>query len=146
MWWLWGGLATLFFLFVWMVVIRPYILISASGINISLPSFYQLQSRKFPMIRLLIIAKKFKSEGIVLTWSDIELFYQSASIEIEANPEKFQKPAVELFQDVLETMVLVKSEGYELSWNHTVMQILSGKNPREITAAFVHLMWKSKAR
>ena len=106
-----------------------------------LPEFFKFQSKQMPVIRLLQISAKFKKYGIQLLWSDINLFYQSAKIETQTNPVKFQKPPEELLNDVLEVLNLVKEQGYEMSFQNVSLQILAGKNPREIVSSFVHTMW-----
>jgi len=134
------------FALLWVLVIRPLIYIRKSGIEMTLGRFYQLQSFDFPTLKLLELASLFKKSGITLTWDDIDMFFSSARAELGANPGKFKKSPVDLFGDVLETLDLVKSEGYVLSYQTAVMQILSGKNPREITSGFVHLMWTSEGK
>lgn len=130
----------------WVLAIRPLIYIRKSGIDMTLGRFYQLQSFDFPTLKLLELASRFKKSGISLTWDDIDMFFSSARAELGANSGKFKKSPVDLFGDVLETLDLVKSEGYELSYQNAVMQVLNGKNPREITSDFVHLMWISEGK
>lgn len=134
------------FALLWVLAVRPLAYIQKSGIDMTLSRFYQLQSHDFPTLKLLEVASRFKKSGFTLTWDDIDMFFSSARAELGANPGKFKKSPVDLFGDVLETLLLVKSEGYELSYQTAVMQILSGKNPREITSDFVHLMWKSEGK
>lgn len=125
----------------YLLIVRPVILIKSSGIDMGLPEFFKFQSKQMPVIRLLQISAKFKKYGIQLLWSDINLFYQSAKIETQTNPVKFQKPPEELLNDVLEVLNLVKEQGYEMSFQNVSLQILAGKNPREIVSSFVHTMW-----
>lgn len=107
----------------------------------SLAEFFKHQSMQVPTIRLLQISAEFKKYGIHLLWSDINLFYQSAKIETQTNPVRFKKPPEELLNDVLEVLNLVKEQGYEMSFQNVSLQILAGKNPREIVSSFVHTMW-----
>lgn len=144
--WVWGVVFLIALVLLWVLAIRPLFYIRKSGIFMTLGRFYQLQSFDFPTLKLLELASRFKKSGIQLTWDDIDMFFSSARAELGANPGKFKKSPVDLFGDVLETLELVKSEGYDLSYQNAVMQILSGKNPREITSNFVHLMWSSEGK
>jgi len=136
----------LILLLVYSLVIRPVNLIRKSGIDLTLSRFFQLQSQGFPTIRLLEISARFRDAGIQLTWEDIDLFFGTVRAEMLGSGTAYKKPPVELFSDVLTAIDLVRSEGYVLSFQNAMMQILAGKNPREIAASFVHLMWSGEPK
>ena len=108
----------------------------------SLSAFYKSQSEQIPTLFLLELSEKYQSSGIRLSWTDLRLFYITARIEIENFPAKFNgRNAEELLGDVVTVMDLVKEQGYTMSFQNVSSQLLSGKNPREIVASFVHTMW-----
>ncbi|MCK6603027.1 MAG: hypothetical protein L6Q77_14515 [Bacteroidetes bacterium] len=144
--WIFLSAGSLVLLLIYSLVIRPAYLIRKSGIDLTLSRFFQLQSQGFPTVRLLEITARFRAAGIQLTWEDIDLFFGTVRAEMLGSGTPYKKPPVELFSDVLTAIDLVKGEGYVLSFQNAMMQVLAGKNPREIAASFVHLMWSGEQK
>lgn len=132
---------------IYIFVVRPRTAIKKSGVEMSLATFYQNQSQQIPMFELLKLYEQYQKADIDLTWSELLLFFKSAKIETEGQPEKYGgRKAEALLDDVLTVVELVKSEGYNISFHTVCNQILAGKNPRIIVSTFIHEMWHGKGK
>lgn len=129
-----------------LIMLRPFLMIRKSGLELTLIHYYQLQANRFPVNAYLHLAERFKKAGVTVTWPDLEWFHLSAEQEL-SKPEKSEnKTSVNLLGEVLLAIELTAGEGYMMSFQQAVMQVLKGKNGREVAREFVQLMWMAEGK
>lgn len=129
-----------------LVVFWPWQLIRRSGLSLTLIQFYQLQAKKFPVTAYLRLSERFRKAGVTVTWPDLEWFHLSAEQEISGRKDGKNQTSTHLLADVLQAIELTAGEGYIMSFQQAVMQVLKGKNGREVARDFVQLMWVAEGK
>lgn len=129
-----------------LVLLIPFMLIRRSGLELTLIQYYQLQASRFPVNAYLQLAGRFKKAGVVVTWPDLEWFHLSAEQELSKLGNSTGKTSITLLAEVLLAIELTAGEGYIMSFQQAVMQVLKGKNGREIARDFVQLMWIAEGK